>query len=76
MTREEALAVRVGDTVIPDPMWNATTGARHKRLPAGVTVLGTIERKSQTGVLLQVETIGKDKIWIDAGWFALPERSS
>ncbi len=75
MTRDEALTVRVGDTVIPDPVWNAETGSRHNKFPASVSVLNIItKRHSQTGIMFKVETIGKDPIWLDAGWFSLPEK--
>lgn len=74
MTRDEAMRVRVGDSVIPDPMWNATTSSMHRKLQDVVVVMDMIERKCQTGINFRVETIGKDEICIDAGWFSIPER--
>ena len=74
MTRDEAMCVRVGDSVIPNPMWNATTSSMHRKLPDVVVVMDIIERKCQTGINFCVETIGKDPIFLDAGWFSIPER--
>lgn len=73
MTRDEAMLVRPGDSVIPDPMWNATTSIRHRKLPDVVVVKGVATGRSQTGVVFRVETIGKDQAVLDAGWFSMPE---
>lgn len=75
MTRDEAMRVRAGDTVIPDPMWNATTSSRHRKLPDVVVVLDAFEHQSETGINFRVETIGKDRLNLDAGWFSRPEKS-
>lgn len=60
--------------MIPDPLWNATTSSMNRKLPDVVVVKDIIERKSQTGINFLVETIGKDQMFLDAGWFSIPER--
>jgi hypothetical protein len=76
MTKDEAMRVRVGDKLTPDPMWNDTTARRCRKLPDVVAVLGIIiNRYSQTWIMFKVKTIGKEPICLDAGWFSLPEKS-
>jgi hypothetical protein len=74
VTKDEAMLVRVGDSVIPDPFWNTMAISRHLKLPDAVVVKDIIERQSQTGINFRVETIGKDTMVLDAGWFSIPER--
>jgi len=75
MTKDEAMRVRVGDNLAPDPMWNDTTVSRHRKLPDIVTVRDIKGVRSQSGRMFHVQTIGKDDICLDAGWFSLPEKS-
>lgn len=62
-TRETAATVKVGDTVVPDPLWNQTERPVN-RLPKLAVVNGIRHETCQTGHLFLV-----GKRWLDAGWF-------
>ena len=72
MTRDEAMIVRVGDRLIPDPRWNATIRNRNSKFPDVVVVKDVANRRSRTGAIFLVENIGKETIALDAGWFSMP----
>lgn len=75
MTREEALQVKLGDRLRPDPLWNETTPREWLQLPSPCVVVAVRRGASQTGVLFEVITCGGSRIELDAGWFERKEDS-
>lgn len=66
-SRALASVVKVGDRLIPDPLWNRTT---RDRLPDVVTVLAVrLKRVCQSGALVQVAFEDGELGWLDVGWF-------
>lgn len=58
-----------GDMVRPIPLWNATSPDR-KKLPPRVEVLYVFRGNvSQTGTMLEVQSIRGEVMRLDAGWF-------
>lgn len=64
-------AVKVGDMLEPDPLWNKTE-REPNRMDVPTMVLGISEAVSQSGVLFEVRTKGGFTRHIDAGWFKAP----
>lgn len=60
---------RIGDRLIPDPLWNRSEGRRANHLHAVCEVLDVIPAVSQSGVLYSVKTLGGTVRDLDAGWF-------
>ena len=68
MTRERAEAIKVGDMLTPDRMWNQTE-RQINRLPQVCKVLGVKKANCELGVMVCVKTIGGVGRWLSAGWF-------
>ena len=73
MTRDEALRLKVGDTVMIKPLWNRTEGRARQIDRSGVKIEAIHDGvPSQTGIMLTISTVGDGTEWLDAGWFDLP----
>lgn len=68
LTRKQALAVKVGDELRIDTLWNKTEPPRNKIL-SPVKVLDIRAGGSQTGVMFTVATMSGKNVELDAGWF-------
>jgi len=60
--------IKVGDTLVPDPLWNQTERGGN-RLAVPSKILGVQSAICQSGILLNVRTVGGQDRWLDAGWF-------
>lgn len=60
--------VSIGDLLIPDPLYNQSERGNN-RLPVPTKVIGKKSAVCQSGIMLQVQNIGGQKTWLDAGWF-------
>jgi GNAT superfamily N-acetyltransferase len=69
--------VKVGDVLLPNPVWNRTECRRIRKLdPEGAEVLEITQvRNSQTGILFRVRTQTGHDVTLDAGWFTGPAAS-
>lgn len=68
LNRQQALALRVGDEVRVDSLWNKTEPPRNKIL-SPAKILDIRAGGSQTGVMITVVTMSGKRVELDAGWF-------
>lgn len=59
--------IRIGQKLKPIPQWNKTE--KHRKLPDLAEVLDIRKKSSQTGVMVLVNQINGDSVWLDLGWF-------
>lgn len=69
MTRDQALALKVGDMVSPHPLWNSTEWRAARKIPDPTEVIRLREDISQTGIMVTVQSLNGAFVTIDAGWF-------
>jgi hypothetical protein len=70
MSSEAAKKVKIGDSLVPDELWNQTE--RQHKLSNPTKVLGVREATCQTGILLLVRCTSGMERWLSAGWFLTP----
>lgn len=69
MTRDEAIALKVGDLVSPHPLWNRTEWNAGRKISDPTEVIRLRKDISQTGIMVTVQSLNGAFVTIDAGWF-------
>lgn len=69
MTKAKALQVKPGDMIVPNSLWNETSG-RERKLVVPTKVLEVRESHGcQTGVMFRVRFKSGTEVELDASWF-------
>lgn len=62
-------SVRVGSVLKPLSLWNATERGGRK-MPGAVVVRDIkLHQRSQTTIMVLVESVDRRPLWLDLGWF-------